>query len=162
MGVDMASWSEELHADTRVFRVKFTDGNLVTYRVRWSGRMDAWVREDGGPATLLKPWDDRRCFWGATGVVLRQVSVVIAGQDYEKRDLAQVFKQAHAGEGSEFKLVNLRPENCGDCQPRRESDFENIRSAVNDNLQTVINSDLENVKQALRSLGDVVDVNGPV
>ena len=158
----MASWTEELAADTRVFRVKFKDDNLITYRVRWAGKLDAWVREDGEPATLLHPWDDRRCFWGATGLVLRQVSVVIAGQDYEKKDLTQIFKAAHAGEGSEFQVTKLRPENCNDCQARRESDFQNIRNAVNDGLQGIINADLEAVKQALRSLSDVVEVDGPV
>ena len=93
---------------------------------------------------------------------MRQVLVVIAGQDYEKKDLVQVFKAAHAGEGGEFKVFELRPENCNDCQARRESDFQNIRDKVNGGLQGIINADLDTVKQALKSLADVVEVEGPV
>ena len=158
----MASFSEELAADTRVFRVKFNDKNVITYRVRWTGKLDGWIREDGEPSTLLHPWDDRRCFWGGTGLVMRQVLVVIAGQDYEKKDLVQVFMAAHVGEGGEFQVLSLRPENCNDCQARRESDFQNIRTAINDGLQGIINADLDTVKQALKSLENVVEVEGPV
>lgn len=93
---------------------------------------------------------------------MRQVMVVIAGQDYEKKDLVQVFKAAHAGEESEFKVLSLHPKNCNDYQARKDSDFQNIRVALEDGLQGIINADLDAVKQALKSLADVVEVEGPV
>jgi len=157
----MASWTEDLQTDTRVFRVKFGDQSVVTYRVRWSGHMDAWVREDGSPSTWDHPWDDRRCFWSATGYVKRQVMVVVGGQDYMKPDLTTVFTTSHLGEGGSFVLTNLRPENCNDCQPRRDSDFSNVRNAVNGSLQATIGADLETVKSQIRALNDVVEVTGP-
>ena len=95
-------------------------------------------------------------------MVMRQVMVVVGGEDYKKEDLTQVFKTAHVGEGGEFKVLSLRPENCNDCVPRRESDFNNLRTAINDGLQGIINSDLETVKQALKGLNDVIEVEGPV
>ena len=157
----MASWSEGLETDTRVFRVRFGDGGIVTFRVEWRGKLDGWVREDGQPATLWHPIDDRRCFWGGTGSIIRQVIAVIGGQDYKKEDLTTVFSAGHAGEGGSFVLTALRPENCNDCQARRDSDFQNIRNAVNSSLQGVLAGDLETVKNQIRALNDVVEVTGP-
>ena len=92
---------------------------------------------------------------------MRQVFAVIGGQDYEKRDLITVFKTSHAGEGSSFVLTNLRSENCNDCQARRDSDFQNIRNAVNGSLQATIAADLPTVKAQIAALNDVVEVTGP-
>ena len=155
-----ADWTESLETDSRVFRTKFKDKSVVTYRVDYSGHLNGHVREKGEPSTLLNPIDNRRCYWNGDGHILREVKVIVGGQEYVKPDLTTVFKKGHTGEGSEFILPELRSENCNDSRPRRDSDFQNLRNAVNEGLQGVIHSDIEEVKNQIRMLNDVVEVHG--
>jgi hypothetical protein len=157
-GYTMASWHEELNSDLRTFQVKFKDGSEVLHKVTWHGVMDAHVEEGGGPATWTHPIDDRRCSWGASGAILRQVAVVIAGQEYVNQKLTAVYNANSENVGSSFVVTNLRPENCNDSQARRDSDFQNMRNTINGMLQKVIQSDLPLVQNAIKQSGEVVEV----
>lgn len=149
---------EDLNSDSRTFNVRFRDGSVILHKVVWHGVMDTWVREDGGPSTFTHPFDDRRCSWGASGAILRQVSVVIAGQEYINNNLTAIFNASSENVGASFVLSSLRPENCNDCQDRRNSDFQNMRNTVNGMVQQVMTGDLPVVQNAIRSSENVIDV----
>lgn len=152
---------EELNNSTRVFRARLQDGSNITYKAQWQGYAEFDTREDGGPSIWTHPIDDRRCHWSASGRIIRSVAVVVGGQDYWNDSLTTAFSQGSQGEGSEFDLTQLRPENCNDCRDRRESDFANMRNRVNGALAGVVEQDLPIVIEGIRGLPGVVEVNLP-
>lgn len=155
----MATWTENLQSDSRVFRVQFRDSGIITFRVEYHGSIDAWVREDGGPAVWPShPIDDRRCFWGATGKIIRSVVAVIGGENYVKKEALEVYTKPMAGEGSSFVVTNLASENCNQAQARRDSDYQNVRNAVNSALQSTIDQDIPKVKTFFQGLNGFVKI----
>lgn len=166
MGVVIATASAPLIAETlrsseATYRVKYKNGVVERYLVRYTAELDTSWREDGHPAVPSRGWfrDTRQCHWSTSGRIERNVCLVSnAGHTFCQSNLQRVFTASTAGQGSPFVLTQLAPENCGDTAARRESDFTNARNTVIAAMPGVMASDREAVRTDFRNLGEVVEV----
>jgi hypothetical protein len=157
--------SSGLLADTagsaeRTFRVKYRDGTVELYKVRWVASRDMAVNEEGGPA---KPFegkfvDDRRCRWSINGGITRTISLVTRnGREFINADKTRVFNSDIRNEGTSFDLFTLRPGNCNETAARRDSDFNDVKRSLVEALAPTVARDLETVTREYQSDGAVVE-----
>lgn len=129
--------------------VKYSDGFAEKYVVVYNGVVNVAKEERGGPAKPFegKLVDDRQCFWTIQTFVERQIYAVNRqGQRAILEQFNRRFETAFAGQGSDFKLLQLRPENCGDAQNRFASDVANANKAIADKFDSVVSTDLGTLK----------------
>lgn len=78
---------------------------------------------------------------------------------FEKKDLVVVLHEVKfANQGSDFGLLALRPENCGDSEARFDSDVKDARNAVKAQLPNILATDAAKVKTTLKGWPNVVAV----
>jgi hypothetical protein len=143
------------------FTVKYRNGATEKYLAEWTATVDVDKSESGGPAKPLegKLVDDRKCHWTIVTTVVRRLYLTNqTGERFEKKDFATPHAVKFANQGSDFKLEQLRPENCGDAEARFQSDLTDARNAAKNALPQVIDSDAKTVKSILRGWPNVVDV----
>lgn len=154
--------SEDLGEKSDTYKVVYKDGNSERYIVKYLAKLDTSWSESGHPAIPLKGWptDTRQCHWSSSSRVERQACLVSrAGQTFCDSGLTRVFSENKTGQGNDFKLLDLAPENCGKAAARRDSDFNNARTNVLAVLPAVAAGDRDAVKADLARLADVVAVN---
>lgn len=145
----------------RAFAIQFADGSVEKYVVTYTADVTLTWREDGDPSTLTHPIDNRQCHWEANGGIKRQVSMISkTGMKYARQDLETVYAASKANKGSDFKVVNLHSENCGEAAPRRASDFNNLQDRVRMDFNGTVAADLKTVKEVFKSNADVVKITG--
>lgn len=147
------SWAEEVVRDSKPFLVKYTDGIAEKYVAEWIGIVSWDKSESGGPAVPLKGKfiDDRKCHWTITAVVTRRLYLMNRNGDrFKKDDFDAVFNAKHVGQGSDFVLTQLRPENCGDAEARFQSDVNDARKALRDQFAGITASDVNAVKEKVK------------
>jgi hypothetical protein len=86
--------AEVVQTAERTFRVRYKDGVVELYKVRWVATREMSSREHGGPAKPLegKLTDDRRCEWNIDGGITRTVSLVTRnGKEFVNADKTKVF-----------------------------------------------------------------------
>jgi hypothetical protein len=69
-----------------------------------------------------------------------------------------VYGTSFSGKGSDFKVTQLRPENCGDADARFNSDVNDAKNNVMGAMDGVIANDLSKVTSDLTGLPNVVAV----
>ena len=153
--------AEQLGTQERSFRVKYKDGTVELYKIRWIASRSINTVEEGEPAKPLegKPFDTRRCRWNIDGGIMRRVLLVNkSGQEFAHDALTKVFTADFRNEGSSFVLLNGgRPENCNDAAPRRDSDFADAKRKIMDAFSATVEHDLAAVKKALMKDGATVE-----
>jgi len=154
------SSSEVVNKTERAFTLRFADGSKENYVVSYSGEVTVTWREDGQPSTLTHPIDNRQCHWEVSGAITRHVALISKTGVYARKDLETVYAAAMANKGSDFKVVNLHSENCGEANDRRQSDVRNLQSRVRSDFNGTVAEDLKAVKKVFRSSTDVVKVEG--
>ena len=86
------SHAEVVQTAERTFRVRYKDGVVELYKVRWVATRELSSREHGGPAepAKFKFVDDRRCEWNINGGIIRTVSLVTRnGKEFVNADKNQ-------------------------------------------------------------------------
>jgi hypothetical protein len=159
LAVAFASFAEDVARDERLFRVKYSDGSVEKYRVRWDAVAEFSTREEGGPAKPLegKLFDDRRCYWSSNGRIERRVFLLNrAGKEFENRDKYLAYNTDFQNEGSSFLITGFRSENCNDSQARRESDFNNTRNHLRQALPGMVDADFKKVLADYRQDAETV------
>jgi hypothetical protein len=158
-----SAWAadEVVAKDSKPFPVKYNNGTAEKYIAEWSATVSVDKSESGGPAEPLKGKliDDRKCQWTIITTVVRRLYLTNpAGELFEKKDLATPPAVKFANQGADFKLLQLRPESCGDTNARFESDVKDARNAVKTQLPGIMNSDAAIVKTTLKGWPNVTDV----
>ena len=151
--------SEVVQTSERTFRVRYKDGVVELYKVRWVATRDMSSREHGGPAKPLegKFTDDRRCEWSINGGITRTVSLVTRnGKEFINADKTKVFNSDFRNEGTSFDLTTLRPGNCNDTAARRDSDYNDARQKLLEAMGPIVSNDFEAVKREYRADGAVI------
>ena len=156
-----AAWAQSNVVQTaeRTFRIKYKDGVVEQFKVRWAGIIENTTREDGHPAIPEKLWftDTRQCHWTATGRVERHVMLISrGGKEFEDTNKFQVHRSDVQNKGSDFVLTNLRSENCNDARSRRESDFNNVQTMLIAKFGGITAADFMNVIAEFKKNGEVV------
>ena len=114
------------------FRLEFGNGDRERYLVRYSGNVDMNVREEGERSTLFHPIDTVRCLWTIYSGVSRDVFMVsTSGVRGHVKGPEVINQDAFNNAGNEFSVGALGPEDCGECQARRDSD-------LNDKVQRMV------------------------
>jgi hypothetical protein len=152
--------AEVVSSAERSFRVKYRDGTVELYKVRWVATSELSTTEHGGPAKPLegKFVDDRRCQWSIDGGITRSVSLVTRnGKEFINADKTKVFNSDFRNEGTSFDLLTFRPGNCGDTAARRNSDFADAKRATTAALAPTVARDFETVKREYQTDGAVVE-----
>jgi hypothetical protein len=153
--------ASEVSSAQRSISVKYRNGNVERYHVIWTADVAMDVHEDGGPSKPFEghPIDDRRCRWGISGSISREVYLVSqTGLEYASRKLARVYNKAQANEGASFLLAGLRSENCNDAAGRRNSDLQNMVRQVLGDFTGTVDSDFGAVKRELKQDAGVLKV----
>jgi hypothetical protein len=153
---------EVLGSETRPFLVKYQNGMVEKYIIQWTANLAVNHWESGGPAKPLegKFVDDRQCHWTTNATVIRRVYLTNQGGElFEKKDLATPFESNFKGEGAGFKLIQFRPENCGDAEARYQSDLSDSRRALRANLPGVIKNDMPDVLAVMKAWANVKEVS---
>ena len=143
------SIADVLKNTERGVTVKYSDGFTEKYEVVYNGVVNVAKEERGGPAKPLdgKFVDDRQCYWSIQTFVERQIYAVNRqGQRAILEQFNKRFQTSFANQGSDFKLLQLRSENCGDAQNRFSSDVANANKAIADVFDSTISSDLGTLK----------------
>jgi hypothetical protein len=144
------SHAEVVQTAERTFRVRYRDGAVELYKVRWVATRDMASREHGGPA---KPFegkfvDDRRCEWNINGGITRTVSLITRnGKEVINEDKTRVFNSDFRNEGTSFDLATLRPGNCNDTAARRDSDYNDVRRQLTEAIGPTVSNDFETLKR---------------
>lgn len=153
-------FAEVVSTAERSFRVKYKDGTVELYKVRWVASRDMSVTEHGGPAKPLegKFVDDRRCEWRIDGGITRTVSLVTKnGKEFVNTEKTKVFHSDFRNEGTSFDVLTLRPGNCNDTAARRNSDFADVQRVLLAALGPTVSHDLDTVKREYQADGAVVE-----
>ena len=154
--------AEEVISKESFFLIKFSDGAVEHYLVRWSGHARTDMREDGHPAVPAKGWftDTRQCHWTVNGSITREVWLMSrSGRRFRADDFQKIYEKGKHNKGSDFVVIKLRSENCGDARTRRESDHNDMKNRVRADFPGTVVADLEQVKKDFKSdLEAVVEV----
>jgi hypothetical protein len=154
--------AEDVQSSERLFAIKYKDGTLERYKVRWVAYANMDVREDGHPAVPLKGWitDTRQCFWTITSHIDRRVYLLNKlGQEFSAQDLFRTYNTDFTNKGSDFVVLKFRSENCGDCAARRDSDFNNAKTNLRSVYDNAVKIDLDKLKADAKANAEVVSVD---
>lgn len=154
--------TETLQSMEDTYIVKYSDGTVERYLVKYSAQYDSSWSEDGHPSDLSKGWieDTRKCRWDATSRIERQACLVSrSGQTFCHANLHRIYSQNTTGKGSDFQLTTLHPENCKAAEARRTSDFANVKNNVISVMPEVTNQDRASVVEDFKKMAEVVEVS---
>jgi len=143
--------------------VEYKSGEKIKYAVVFVGAVHVNRFEDGNPSTLdpFHPFDDRKCHWTVTPSITRQTFIVLPdGERAEKRDLAFVYNVPFSNQGSDFVLMQLRPENCSDAQARFDSDVNNGVASVNRDMSAVLDRAYNELREFIKKKEGVAQIVG--
>jgi hypothetical protein len=157
----VAAQAEVATSKQRAFTVKYKDGTIERYNVSWAAIYDGEVHEDGHPAIPLQGWftDTRQCHWSISSHIDRRVAMINkVGQSFAESNLSKTYNSDFTNKGSDFMVVGLRSENCGDSRPRRESDISNAKANLLNVFDGLVEADLLRLKSEVKSNGEVVEV----
>jgi len=160
-GLVVPSRADEVQSKERFLTVKYKDGAIERYKVKWQALRDMAVREDGGPAKPLegKFVDDRRCHWDINARIERRLFIIArSGQTFAKEDAFRSFNSDFTNQGSSFLLIGLRSENCNDAAGRRNSDWNDARTHLLGAFERIANADFENVKADMRKDAQFLEI----
>lgn len=146
---------------SQAYRITYEDGDTERYIANYTGQVRYRHWESGGPSKPLegKFVDDRQCHWTIQSLIDRKVCLVSRdGRQYCQGNMNRVYGVQMAGQGSDFVLERLRPENCGDTQARYESDLNNARVATQRALQPTADSDRRRVESELSAIQGAASV----
>lgn len=141
--------AETLRNTERGVTVKYSDGFTEKYVVVYNGIVNVTKEERGGPAKPLegKLIDDRQCYWSIQTFVERQIySLNRQGQRSILEGYNNRFETNFANKGSDFKLLQLRSENCGDAQDRFNSDVNNAKQSIHNQFDSIVTTDLNTLQ----------------
>ena len=163
MFLTMSATAGEVQRQDRFFKVRYKDGTVERYGVRWVAFVDTNVREEGGPAVLdrfpPKLIDDRRCFWDITSRIERQTRLISKrGEEFVAPTLFKTYVNDFRNQGSSWVVTNFRSENCNEARARRESDEANARASVLGVFTGIVTADIERLKSELKADAQVVSV----
>ena len=144
---------ETVGSRQKSFLVTYPDGSKETYVVRYRALVSyrKWQTGEASkpPGHFI---DDRQCHWDITTQVDRDVCLTSkSGQQFCQGSLSRVYGTSKAGKGSDFVLLKLHPETCGDAEGRYNSDVNDAKNAVGSALDGVMQNDLDQVKSDLSS-----------
>jgi hypothetical protein len=153
----------EVQRKDRFFKIRYKDGTVERYGVRWVAFVDVNVREEGGPAVLdrfpPKLIDDRRCFWDITSRIERQTRLISKrGEEFVAPTLFKTYVNDFRNQGSSWVVTNFRSENCNDARARRESDEANARTSILGLFNGIVDADIEQLKSEFKADAQVVSV----
>jgi hypothetical protein len=152
--VAVAAYADENTVGSRQksYTVDYGNGNKEIYVVKYRAVVSNSKSEDGHPSEPLKgrPTDTRQCHWNIETSIVRDVCLVSAsGQQFCQGSLTRVYGTSFSGKGSDFKVLALRPENCGDADARYRSDLNNAQNNVQSALSGVADNDVKIVEADL-------------
>jgi hypothetical protein len=150
----LAGWADAVNQKERTYSIKYRDGSVERFKVKWQALRDMEVHEDGGPSTFTHPIDDRTCHWSINARVERRVYMVNRlGQEFGLDALTRAYNSDFTNQGASFMLVGLRSENCNDARGRRESDWNNAAANLNGRFGAITEGDYQSLKnEILRDL----------
>lgn len=149
---------ETVAARQRSFSVVYQNGGKETFVAKYRGAVQNSKWESGGPAKPFegKFTDDRQCHWDISTQIVRDVCLVSAsGQQFCQGQLNRIYGTSFSGKGSDFKLLQLASENCGQADARYKSDLNNARDAVAAAMDGVLENDLKRVRDDLSTMPNV-------
>jgi hypothetical protein len=156
-----AGSAEVVKEDTRPLFVRYSSGDSERYVVKWTGSLESNHWEDGHPAIPLegKFTDTRQCHWTINTQIVRKLFLINkVGEQFAKENLTTVLSLGSANQGSDFKLTQLRPENCGDAEARYQSDLKDARVAIGQAFNLVLEKDFQDLKTIVKGWKDAVYV----
>lgn len=156
-GIAVASTSafaedETVGARQKSFQVTYLDGSKETYVARYRALVSyrKWQTGEASKPMSGHFIDDRQCHWDITTQVDRDVCLTSkSGQQFCQGSMSRVYGTSKAGKGSDFVLLKLHPETCGDAEGRYNSDVNDAKNAVGGALDGVMQNDLVQVRQDL-------------
>ncbi len=135
---------ETVASREKPFMVTYPDGSTERYVAKYRAIAEWDKHESGGPAKPFegKLIDDRQCHWNIETRIVRDVCLLSrTGQQFCEGTLNKVYGTSFAGKGSDFVLLKLQSENCGDADARFRSDLNDARNAVRDVLDATATKD---------------------
>ena len=150
-----------LQQDAKPVTVVYGSGEVEHYIVKWTGSRDIDHHEDGHPSVPLKGWitDTRQCHWSIASRIVRKVYLLNHnGQEYVQEEFTTPVVENFANQGGSFVLTQLRPENCGDANPRYESDVANSTKHMADLFPSSVAKDYQTVINTIRAWPKVKSV----
>jgi hypothetical protein len=157
----LVAQADVVTSKARAFTVKYKDGTLERYNVSWVAVYDAEVHEDGHPAIPFQGWltDTRQCHWSISSHIDRRVAMINkAGESFAESNLSKTYNNDFTNKGSDFMVLGLRSENCGDARARRESDISNAKTNLLNIFDGLVEADLQKPKNEVKSNAEVVEV----
>lgn len=153
---------EEVASRAKSYLLKFSDGGTETYVARYRAMVDFDRWQSGSASKPLegKFIDDRQCHWKINTTILREVCLVSrSGQAFCDGKLNRLYGTSKSGKGSDFVLIKLHPETCGEAQARYDGDLNNARNAVRSALDPVMDGDVDQMIEDFKTTLKPVEVS---
>jgi len=154
-------YADILQQGSKPVAVKYKNGNVEHYVVKWTGTRTIDHHEDGHPSEPLNGWltDTRQCHWSISSQIIRKVYLLNQnGQEYAQEELTTPLVENFANKGSDFVLTQLRSENCGDANARYQSDVNDSTKHMSDAFPGVVDSDYKKVIETMKGWPNVQSI----
>lgn len=146
LGYSTISRAQVVGTVDRSYLVTYPNGSTETYIAEYTASMNVNRWESGHPSEPLRmpPWltDTRQCHWEITSQIKRRIALVsVSAQTYWSSGFTQPYLKEMTGKGSDFIVINMASENCGQALARFESDVNDVKSHLTGALDAVIKMD---------------------
>jgi hypothetical protein len=156
--------ARDLANEDRTIAVRFSDGSVERYVVRYQAKLDSTIWEDGHPAEPLKGrfTDTRRCHWRANAAIEREACLTSrSGESFCRGQYSRILNTNVANQGAAgWSLrTGVHPENCGAARPRAQAEIDALERSTVASMRSVIDADQPVLQAEFRSkMSNVVDV----